>query len=141
MKANPTEAKDIALYFLDAIGTERYTSAIMGRTINTAKELLRAGYTKEEICDVIDHIIAKGIQMRSLGYISTAINDALQEIKASRVSPESAQVQEELKKFYAESRKVVQEDDDTARRNREKATRFGNQSKLREKFNFDMFEE
>lgn len=141
VKANGTEAKDIALYFLDMIGSDRYTQAIVGKTIKQVKSVLQSGYTKQEIESVIDHIINKGIKMYSFGYVSASINNILEEIKAKETKVEAQSEAKLLDEHLENRRKVVTNNDDTAERNKEKARRFGVQSRVREKFNFDMFEE
>lgn len=141
-KANGTDAKDIGLYFLKATGVERATPAIIGKTIAQVKHILEAGYTKEEIIITIDHILAKGIKMYSIGYVSHAINDALREIEQEELKRKAKEITKQLEQSHAEKRSEVKHDDESTERNREKARRLQSsvQSRKREKFNFDMFE-
>lgn len=141
IKVNGTEAKDIALYFLDMIGTERYTQTIVGRTIRQVKSVMASGYTKDEIVKCIDHIINKGVTMYSFGYVSASINDVLKEIEILELQNESKKTKVELDELLKKETKAVVTDDESARRNAEKAKRFGVQSRFGKKFDFDMFEE
>lgn len=141
VKANGTVAKDIGLYFLQETFVERYTPAIVKRTIGQAKGLLEAGYTDEEIRYTIDHLTAKGVDMYSLGYVSSAINDVLREKKAWEIKAKAEQMQQKISDAQSKDREVVDVDDESAERNRQKAERFNLQSRKRTKFDLDMFEE
>lgn len=140
---NGTDAKDIALYFIKITNT-RATGQIIAKTINQAKSLLSADYTKEEIIQVIDHLILeKKYDVYSLGYISACINDALRDIsKKKKQAQLDAQKEEIKRKIQEEQAKQVEvkDSDQSTKRNRDKAKRLGIQSRVREKFNFDMFE-
>lgn len=142
VKPNGTDAKDVALYFIRTT-SGRATPAIISRTVVQAKTLLQSGYTKAEILDVIDVVIDKGIEIYSLGYISTCINDVLRELReAKRVEEKkilSAQLKEEIAS-QQEQQSEVSNDGESTDRNREKLDRFGNESRFGKKFNFDMFE-
>lgn len=139
-KANGTEAKEIALYFINATSDGRATPAIIAKTISQTKNILKAGYTKDEIIATIDYVLAKGTQLFSIGYISTCINDVLREIKEKEEKEKARIVAEEQAKQQAENRKAVTTGDESTKRNAEKARRLGVQSRKREKFNFDLFE-
>lgn len=147
MKANPTVARDIALYFLEATD-QRYTSSIIAKTVIQAKSILEAGYTKDEIIQCIDWVVDKtNVIMYSLGYISTMINKILENIKQEA---EDEEKNEKLKK-YREDMLNFQQDllkkegeelvNETSDRNRRKANEFGNKSGKRKKYYFDLFEE
>ena len=147
MKANPTVAKDIAIYFLEATD-QRYTPSIIAKTIIQAKAILEAGYTKDEIIQCIDWVVNKTtVVMYSLGYISTMINKILENIKEEKVDEEK---NEKLKK-YREDMLNFQQDllkkegeevsNEASNRNRRKANEFGNKSRERKKYYFDLFEE
>lgn len=140
VKPNGTEAKEIGLYFLEQTGVKRMTPAIVSRTIGQVKNLLKSGYTKEEIKEVIDHNIDKGINMYSIGYISASINDALREIEEAKLKSRAGNVLEEQRKYQDEMRKAVDGGSEATKRNATKAGRFGVKSRVGEKFNFDMFE-
>jgi len=140
VKANGTHAKDVALHFMKATGVERATPAIFGRTIAQVKNLMEHGYTKEEIISVIDFVVSSGVKMYSIGYINSCINDVLAKIATQEHTSKAAQIKEELAKKHAEERKAVSADVESANRNAEKARRFGVQSRIGKKFNFDMFE-
>lgn len=141
--ANPTDAKTIALYFLD-MTTDKYTKSIIARTINQAKNLLSAGYTKEEIIETIDYILDKGdIKMYSIGYINTCINDVLRKINVEKEKERVAKLIEQSKEDYLNEDKEeeVISTDESTERNKLKAERTGIQSRKREKSYLDMLKE
>lgn len=143
-KANGTEAKDIAIHFVEET-TGRATPQIMKKSIIQAKILLESGYTKEEIIDVIDFIVSKkSIEMYSLGYVNACINDVLSEIKKHKSSEiereKSKEVRKEIESIQECQRNEVADDVESTKRNREKINRLGTESRFGEKFNFDMFE-
>lgn len=140
VKANGTHAKDIALHFMKVTGVERATPAIFGRTIKQAKGLLESGYTKEEVIGVIDYIINQGRNMYSIGYVNACINDVLREIEKESLAEEAKRVKEVIHEEQSKARGAVTSDGESATRNAEKAGRLGVQSRLRKKFDFDMFE-
>jgi hypothetical protein len=137
---NGTDAKEVALYFLNETTDGRATSAIIAKTISQTKSILKAGYTKEEIISVIDFCLKRGVTMYSIGYVSTCINDCLREIKKEEEKEKARLIKEEQAKQQAENRKAVTRDDESTKRNAEKARRIGIQSRLGKKFDFDMFE-
>jgi hypothetical protein len=139
-KANGTDAKDVALYFMRATGVERVTPAIIAKTIAQVKNILKSGYTKEEIIAVIDYVVEKGVRMYSIGYVSHAINDVLEEIEEKKLQEEAKNVAAKLEEEQARKRSEVKNDGETTARNQDKARRLGVQSGKREKFNFDLFE-
>lgn len=141
VKANGTDAKEIALYFMKETGVERSTPAIIAKTISQAKQILLSGYTKEEIISVIDACIGRGIQMYSIGYISHAINDVLEEIKQKELQAKAKEVIKQQEEQQLQARSEVKTDGESTNRNKDKASRLGVQSRLGKKFNFDMFEE
>ena len=141
-KANGTHAKDIAIYFLDAT-TDKYTPAIVRKTIMQAKQLLETGYSKQEIIDTIDYIILRTpAVMYSLGYLSSAINDVLRTLKEERAAVEMRRLIEESKANYVEEdTEEVVEDVESQQRNRDKLNKFGNESRKREESYLDMLKE
>lgn len=141
VKANGTVAKDIGLYFLRETFVERYTPSIVNRTVGQAKSLLEAGYTEEEIYYAIDHLTARGVDMYSLGYVSTAINDVLRERQAWEDKAKAEEIQRKMIELHSKDREEIEVDDESAKRNREKAERFNLQSRKRTKFDKHMFEE
>lgn len=139
--ANGTHAKDIALYFLREIGADMKPNTV-GRTIAQAKRILEKGYTKEEIISVIDEIIRRGVKMYSIGFVEVSIGDVLAEIREEKQAKEvKKNINEEIKALQEKTRAKVRSDEASKERNRRKAERFGSQSRFREKFNLDMFEE
>ena len=76
--------REIALYFF-LVTEQRYTSAVIAKTINQAKQLLESGYTANEIKKTIDYIVNNtSTKMYSLGYINTCINKVLEDVKGKR---------------------------------------------------------
>lgn len=144
MKPNGTIAKDIALYFI-AVTAGRATPAIMKRTVPQAKSLLSAGYTKEEIIEVIDYLVnVKQVEMYSLGYVNVCINKVLSEIKKHKKEREKQERKQELKQQAIEQmkqdRNEVSINNDSTQRNRNKTDRFGTKSRKREESFSDLFE-
>jgi len=144
MKANGTDAKSIALHFVETT-TQKATRQIMSKTILQAKSLLEAGYTLEEIKEVIDFVVnVKHVNMYSLGYVGASINDVLREIKEKKSvednKAKSEEIQRQLTSIQEEQRNEVKDSGESTQRNRTKLDRFGTQSRFGEKFDFDMFE-
>lgn len=142
--ANGTHAKEIALYYLK-LTQLRATPHIMGKTINQVKNLLQAGYTKEEIIDVMEYVILeRKVEVYSFGYFSSCINDVLRDLKVMKERYEEEKKKKELDEQLASvqntQRSEVSVDDQSAERNREKARRFNLQSRKRTQSYFDMFE-
>lgn len=140
IQPNGTHAKDIALHFIN-VTAGRATPAIMKKTVNQAKSLLRSGYTKDEIISVIDYIIKKkGIQIYSLGYINASINDVLKELKLEDIKEKHKNLEGLLEDEQRKQRNEVRDDGESTQRNRNKADGFGVQSGFGKKFDFDLFE-
>lgn len=141
IKANGTDAKDIAIHFINAT-SGRATPSIMARTINQAKTLLTSGYTKEEVKETIDYIISnKNIDMYSLGYVSTCINNILKEIIKTKQKNISNLEKEKLDELNKAKQDEVEVDGNSAERNRAKTSRFGVQPRFGKEFTFDLFKE
>lgn len=137
LQPNGTDAKDIALHFIN-LTVERPTKAMYPKTIRQAKSLLSSGYTKEEVIKVIDYLVnTKHVNMYSLGYVSTSINEVLKEV----TELEKVELaKKELALRAEQMRNEVNHDSDSTERNREKARRISVQSRFGKKYNFDMFE-
>lgn len=139
-KVNGTDAKTIALHFLDATTDGRFTPAIIAKTVAQAKVLLSSGYKVDEIIRVIDYIVNQGVKMYSIGYVNHAINDILEKLRED----ETARIAQEEKRKLLDLQKAKQEEvnngDESKQRNRDKSTKFGIQPRFREKHNLDMFE-
>lgn len=141
---NPTDSKTVALHFLDRTQS-RYTPAIVSKTIMQVKNIMKVGYTKEEMIDVIDYIVDEtDVNMYSIGYISSCINDVIRKIDLEK---EKQLVKEKIEKSKTEylSTKDTTEgvivNDESKERNRNKARNTGIQSGEREKSYLDMLEE
>lgn len=145
IQANGTDAKEIAIHFVK-LNNIRATSHLMGKSITQAKGLLQAGFTKEEVLEAMEYAVTvKGVVMYSLGYMSASIHDLLREIKQKKEQEETKRLAEEVKEQLASQPMQTSEvriDNESAQRNREKAERIRNsfQSRLRKKYDFDMFE-
>jgi hypothetical protein len=139
-KANGTDAKTIALHFLNATTDGRNTPHVIAKTINQAKSLLNSGYTADEVCATIDYVLKKGINMYSIGYINAVIGDVLKEVQKEHL----IQVAQEQKKLmYEKEREPIGEvnvDVESTERNRRKAERISLQSGKRAQYYRDMFE-
>ena len=139
-KANRREAKTIAFHSLNLTTDGRNTPAVIAKTINQAKNLLSVGYTVDEICESIDHIVSRGIVMYSFGYLNTCIGDVLKQINELK---EAERLKEEVRQLLlkqTEEQGEVKLDVESTERNRSKAARFGTKSGFREKHHLDMFE-
>lgn len=143
VKANGTFAKDIAIHFLNST-TDRYTSSMVGKTIIQAKQLLESGYTKEEIISAIDYVVNNTkVEMYSLGYINTCINDILKDVQALN---NKQLLREKKKKLEEEYQAIINKDrgevfDESTNRNRDKFRRLNIQSRQRKKSPFDLLKE
>ena len=132
---NGTHAKETAIHFLERT-QERYTPAIIRKTISQIKTVMSQGYERDEIIKVIDYLIdVKKVNLYSIGYINSAINDVLAEIKKIEYN----NIPKE-RNDGANHSKEVSVDENSASRNRKKAEGFGSQSRFGKKHNFDMFE-
>lgn len=144
IKANGTDAKDIALHFVSMVDIKP-TPSIMSRTIKQVKTLLEHEYSKQSIIDVINFIVdVKKVKMYSFGYVSISIDDVLKEIKEQQSvefnKTKSKEMQEKLTSIQIQQRHEVMNDEESTQRNKNKLNRFGAQSRFGEKFDFDMFE-
>lgn len=137
VQPNGTHAKEIALHFLQKAKQETNPNNV-ARTIAIAKGMLSRGFTYDEIIQVIDHLlVTRNSQIFSLLYISKAIDEVLGELRAADLA---VIINEQSARAISSQRHEVKADDSTER-NRAKAARAAIQSRLREKFDFDMFEE
>jgi hypothetical protein len=148
VKADGTDAKDIAIHFLD-MTNQRFTPAIMSKTVVQAKRLLEAGYTKDEIIASIDWVVGStSVQMYSLGYINTMINKILVNIKEEQEQRELKKrmktSKEEMDKYQKEliaKEGDTKKNDQSRERNKAKINRFGDATRFGEKHSFDMLKE
>jgi len=141
IKANPTQARDVALYFLD-LTSDRITPQIVARTVKQVKDVMENGYTKEELIKVIDYILDRKSGIYSFGYISASINDVLRKIyeeedKQVRLL-QSVALHSQLTSTIESQREEVGVIDESTDRNRDKARGIGVQSRFGKKFDFDM---
>lgn len=138
IQANGTEAKDIAIYFMQQTNKD-ITQREVGKVITQVKSLMLKGYTKTQIIATIDHVIKlTSIKMYSFGYIATVIDDVLKRMAEKEQMQElRLQMEKEQQKAIGNEVKVSGE---STERNRNKASGFGTESRFREKFNFDLLE-
>lgn len=139
MKVDGTVAKNIAIHFLDRT-TDRYTPSIVAKTVIQAKSLLKSGYTEEEIKSVIDHIVDNtSVNMYSLGYVSSAINNVLKEIKEEESKEIAKEQREEFSKIAKKLLKEGEVNFESKERNEGKLDRFGTKSRFGEEPYSDLF--
>lgn len=143
-KANPTDAKTIALYFINLTQT-KVTASHVARTIKMVKSLQVEGFTTDEIMYTIDKVLSKKADVFSFGYISASIMDVLRERKEEETKASTKKQADEVRSLIASSsqeemQSEVLVEDESTRRNREKATRNSVQPRFGKKSYFDMFE-
>lgn len=114
----PTDAKEIAIYFLD-ITNSHASKAFMATTIIQAKQLLNRGYTMKQIKNTIKYVYdVKNPNMYSLAYITASIDSMqkeMKELEARKPSKyDSSQFEEGETDFEQQ-----------AKRNKDKLHRFG----------------
>ena len=137
-------ANKIAKHFIFKTNT-RATPAIMKKTHAQAKTLLSSGYTEEEIINTIDYLIdVKKVNMYSLGYVNTCINNVLNNIEKNELDKLTLQnkstVRKEMKEYEERLSKEVVNNVHSSSRNKIKAERLGLQSRFREEFISNLFE-
>jgi hypothetical protein len=78
--------QEIAEYFYDNY-LHKATQKVFMQNKSSAKALLNAGYTKEEIISCIDYLIANPPRngFQSLAYLQYVINDVLIKLKAKEL--------------------------------------------------------
>lgn len=130
--ANPTVAKDIALYFFKKKNW-KITPSLIAITIKQAKTLLDAGFTEKEIKMGIDYYIKYPPKdgLKSLGYLNVALNYALEQIK---------QKQELIKAQKLNEINIGNVGGDIEHGNKAKFARSDAQSRFGKRYNFDLFE-
>lgn len=138
MAGNPTEAKEIALYFL-SIANQELTKPNISRSVIVAKNLLAKGYPKRDIMEVIDYVCEKKSPY-SLSYVATAYPDVIKAVEEKRLHVKAKAELELLEQYAKEKQGEVREDDGTTERNRNKSSKFGVQSRVGTKYHFDLFE-
>lgn len=125
---SPTEAKDLALYFL-SINEIEMTPVMVGKTIGQAKGLLGKGYSYEQLREAVLFFSTDGKPdggLRSIYYINYVIDDYIND-KIRR---------EEAKK---RTEKILNSEVGGEKTNEERLKEFDAQSRLGAKYNFDMF--
>jgi hypothetical protein len=137
---NPTEAKELVLHFLAKSGLANPNAGDIARWINMAKHLLQ-NHTYHTIKKVIDHVfITKKLSIYSFGFIVSAFDKALMEIDAMEQAERVAETMKEIASSQIAPREGVSVDEQSAERNRRKASGLGVQSRLRAQYSFDMYE-
>lgn len=128
--ANPTTAKDIAIYFFKSIN-KKAKSKDYAITIKQAKYLIDLGYSLEDIALAIDYYVENPPPngFYSLGYLNKSMEVALVEKKLDIEKQKLKEMESEQK-----NRGEINE------KNREKIRR-NNSSWFREKHNLNMFKE
>lgn len=131
----PSIAKEIALYFCNAIGADLRKRGILPRTINTAKAILAEGYTKQQIFSVIDMALLLKPNIYSMEYIRITMEDTLARVKRMEASSLHRQIVKEAT-MIAESE--VKEIECTGTNNEGKLEKLNTQSSFGKKRNFDL---
>lgn len=127
--ANPTTAKDIAIYYFKSID-KKAKSKDYAITIKQIKNLFDMGWSCEDIMLAIDYYAEKlGKKFYSIGYLNKSMEKALVEKKLDTEIQKLKEMESELK-----NRGELNE------KNREKVRR-NNSSWFGKKYNIDMFKE
>lgn len=116
-----SQASSVAKYFVKATDL-RVTRAIMAKTVNQAKSLLNHGYTEQEIIEVINHIIARGTSMYSLGYVNTCINNVLHELNEIKQKQTKTDLKQTIRQMVKQEKVEVKTHKSN---NRNKSSKFG----------------
>ena len=131
-----TDSKEVALYFLEKTKQNLHKDkmkSFMARTVPQIKRLLCFGYTRDDLVNTIDYIQDKTkTNMYSFGYVVAVIEDLLPKVQADIEKDMIKQLPKEVN-YGAEQVK------ENNRRKRGRNTGF--QSRIREKFTSDLFEE
>lgn len=127
------EAEDIVLHY----GV--LTKTILPRTLKNrdygiVDEWL-IEYSKRDIMNVINLLVRRNPRIYSFNYIVKLFDDTIKEVIAEQLKPI---VEEAMSIIGSADMKAVESDDESATRNKLKSKEFGIQSRLREKFNFDL---
>jgi hypothetical protein len=129
--------RDVAIYFLNLSNQEKSRTNII-RAVKSAGTLLES-YSSSQVKDVIEYLIdVKKIDLYSLAYLNNHMDKYLEEIENIRLKETYA---EHIKNIQTQPTQEVSVDEQSVERNNGKLHRFGIQSRVREKFNFDLFEE
>lgn len=144
MLVNPTQAKELAVLFLN-LSNQKVTKSNMPRTIRAVKDLMSGGVSYEDIKYAVETMLSRKPDIYSFNYIVMGIDDVLDERKKLLAQEEGKKLKRDAEKSLMESLKVTSESevvqsDETAERNRRKAEGLGIQSRFREKHYFDLFE-
>lgn len=132
------EANQIALHFINKT-QQRATDAIVERIAGNILRMFQAGYAGSEIKATIDYIVEKKkVDMYSFGYVESAINSILAEMKKQVQKEEYAQIMSDFNEHNSSPRGVITYDSDSAKRNKAKFRANHAQSRQREKPDFDM---
>lgn len=123
-------ARDLALYFLGIVyKDQKLEPKVVAKTVNQAKRLM-SSYQEEDLIEAIQHYTENppgGNTVYSLGFFFYVMDDFV-DLKLKKI---------ELKKKKEEFDSKLAGGDNN---NHEKAGRRANKRRLREKYNFDMFE-
>jgi CRISPR/Cas system-associated protein Csx1 len=94
----PNVYSEIADHFFE-VTHQKYTTGTFRKAISQAKQLIDAGYAKEDIIKVMDYaIVSPGeyATMYSLGYLQYIMTKILQKIKLSEIKNAPVTIQEEV---------------------------------------------
>ena len=130
-----SDVQEITRYFINNV-IGQADQRFWKRTAAQVKSLNK-NYSKDQIIQVIDYLVyEKNVNLYSFGYVSAAINDVLETLNCRNLAN---QEKEKMEKHHIQGREV-KKDDKSGERNRGKAEQLGLQSRIREKYSFDLFE-
>jgi hypothetical protein len=136
--ADSTEARDIALHFIAKMRVQPVkVEWEIARVTARAKQLLQQ-YTKVQILSVIDYAFQKNSSIYSFGYVVSLMEDVLALLQSEKDKDVAKVTVAEQVASLEKERKEVEFDEQSAERNRSKASRFGVQSRIGEKYSFDL---
>lgn len=134
------EAREIALHFVSKMKLESAkVDWEISRVTARARQLLTK-YRKHEIIDVINYSFQRNSSIYSFGYIANYMEEVLAVLESEKSKDVAKAVVAKEIAELASTREEVSFDEQSAERNRAKASRFGVQSRIGEKYPFDLFE-
>lgn len=133
------DARTCVMHYITKAMDGKASKAFISRCMVNAKSLLNDGFTADEIIAVIDYSIdVKKLNIFSFGFYNASIDNLLREVKQLQLQTKTQEQSRHIASFNEENRDEVQANDDSTERNRNKSERFGVQSRLGEKLDFDM---
>lgn len=137
--SNGTEANEIVKYAFTLMGKTDAGKRGFAISVKQAKTLLQR-YSKKEIINVIDYTMkTKKKFVFSFGFFFTSMDVLHEEYTQYVQTQETAEsVKQQAAAYEAQPRKEAMSEDESSERNRRKAGRTHAESRLGEKYSFDM---